>query len=132
MHAGEPNVGHTIVDAKQAEHRSADRLRTHLGTGVEANLLFDLADERFNLQLVERAVLRCCAKPTEQLGSFERLAVSVSFDHDKRHFLDPLERGVAPRTCQALSTPADHRTVFGGPRVDDLVVVPGAPRTSHG
>ncbi len=111
MDAGEADVGHAIVDPQHIEDCLADRLGADLGTGVEANLLLDLGDERLDLQIVKRTVLGGRLETAKELSPVERLAGSVSLQHRQRHVFDPFEGGVAPCARQALPASADDRAI---------------------
>ena len=66
-----------------------------------------------------------------ELLPIERLLRAVALDDHETHLLDALEGRVPAPARAALAPSTDGHAAFGGPGVDDAVVVRIAPRASH-
>ncbi len=126
---GEPQVRNRIEPTQALEDRHADAIAGNLAARG-AHLLLDVGDDGVDRRFVEAATRRAFDTGAD-LRAIERLGEPRALAHEHRDFLDPFVRGVAAATRETFTPAADRDRVLDESRIDDLVVVRAAVRTTH-
>src|ERR1019366_5654985 len=130
VNTGKTKVRHIVQRLQSLQHGDPDLLAGWLRR-LAPQRIFDRLRQLLHVGVTHRPVLACGPHAGHPLGSIERLAKPRSLHHPQRYFFDPLERRESTAAPEALAPAPNSPALFGETRIDDPIIINGAPRTSH-
>ena len=129
--AGEAHVGDFVERPQALEHGQSHLFAGGLGSGPRATGPPPRAASSSSCSSVTGRFLLADRTPSMTFPRSNGSRCARPLDDPQGDLVDPLERREPSPAPQALPPAADGRPVLGHARVDDPVIVDGAPRTAH-